>query len=207
MQGSEANRAIDMEGAYLFDDGVFVIWNWRWLEPTNDEQIGSESLDGDKDDSETECDPEVGEDIRDGEEDSRLESDEHVTYTEVFKCIGASRDPNCQEVLASASQQLKKGNVEVQLRLEPENPFDSRAVEFVCKVDNQWKRIGYVVREALDAVHDAMNKKTITSVEFGWVKYLLHWSRSGPGWYAGISITKKGQWPAEVVRCSSTRKY
>ena len=45
--------------------------------------------------------------------------------SEVFKYIGASRDHNCQEVSALASQRLKKGSVEVQLRLEPTNPFDS----------------------------------------------------------------------------------
>ena len=138
-------------------------------------------MDSDKNDSETECDLDVGEETTEGEDNCRPESSkEDVTHTKVFKCIGASRDPNnCQEVLAlaSASQRLTQRSVEVQLRLEPTNPFHSRAVEFVCKVDNQWKRIGYVVREALDEVHDAMNKKIITSVEFGWVKYLLHWSR------------------------------
>lgn len=105
-----------------------------------------------------------------------------ITHTVVFKCIGASRDPACQQVLAMASQQLKQGkNVEVQLQMEPTNAFDSRAVQIVCKLNDKWERIGYVVREALDAVHDAINKNEICSVEFSWVKYLLHWSRSGPG--------------------------
>ena len=63
-----------MEGAYLLDDQVLVIWNWRWLEPNNDEQIGSESLDSDKNDSETKCDLDVGKETSEGEENCGPES-------------------------------------------------------------------------------------------------------------------------------------
>ena len=43
--------------------------------------------------------------------------------------------------------------MQVDLVPEPENPQDSKAIAFKCKVDGKWCVIGYVVREALDVVH------------------------------------------------------
>ena len=98
---------------------------------------------------------------------------------------------------------MKQGhNIEVCLKPEPTNPVDARAIAFSCELDGKWERIGYVVREALEAVHDAVSNNRILSVKFDWVKYIVHW-RSGMGWYAGIRIAKSGEWPLEVVRCSS----
>lgn len=45
---------------------------------------------------------------------------------------------------------------------------------------------------------------SIVGIQFDWIRFITHWSRSGPGWYCGIKITKKGDWPKEVVRCAST---
>ena len=110
-----------------------------------------------------------------------------------------------QEVLCIASRKLgKEDEVTVRIRPEPDNPVDSRAIAFECKVQDEWELIGYVVREAVESVHDALHHKVITDVKFNWIKYIIHWSRSGPGWYAGITITKQGKWPQDAVRCSST---
>ena len=49
-----------------------------------------------------------------------------------------------------------------------------------------------IVREALDPVHVAIQNRHIISVKFLWVSYLVSWSRSGPGYYAGISLSKEG---------------
>ena len=54
--------------------------------------------------------------------------------------------------------------------------------------DQQWYRIGYVVREIVDA----MASNVISEVSFGWVKYRIDFKRSGPGFYAAIDITRKG---------------
>ena len=59
-------------------------------------------------------------------------------------------------------------------------------------VDDEWLRIGYVVREALD-VHHAMETSSIIDVKFTWAKYLIIWMKSGPGYYAGINITRYGE--------------
>lgn len=57
----------------------------------------------------------------------------------------------------------------------------------------------YIVREALDAVHNALEKKLIIDISIDWIKYIVHWSRSSPGWYAGVKIIKQGKWPKEAI--------
>ena len=59
-------------------------------------------------------------------------------------------------------------------------------------MNDDWHRIGYIVCEALDTVHDVLNNNLITGVNFAWAKYMLSWTRSGPGYYAGINIAKFG---------------
>jgi len=84
---------------------------------------------------------------------------------------------------------LLKENLKVQVKLQPEpdNRYDSKAIAFLCKIDESgWVRIGYVVREVLDEVHEAINKKKILNVSFDWIKYTVHFK--SPGWYAGIRI-------------------
>ena len=45
------------------------------------------------------------------------------------------------------------------LRKEPKNPKDSRAIAFDCKLKNDWELIGYVAKEALNSVHEAIDSK------------------------------------------------
>ena len=85
------------------------------------------------------------------------------------------------------------------MRPEPNNPYDSKLVLFECELEHEWRA---VVRDA--AVHDALNKKQITEVQFDWVKYIVHFKRSRPGWYAGIKIIKQGKWSKEVIQCATT---
>ena len=75
------------------------------------------------------------------------------------------------------------------------------SIAFKCWIDNDWHRIGYVVREALDSVHDPQDSGNIIEVKLSWVKYLMIWMRSGPGY----NITRVGQWSTEVHHCASTR--
>ena len=88
---------------------------------------------------------------------------------------------------------------------EPDNTFDSQAIEFKCWLDDQWHRIRYVVHKALNDVHEAMILRIITNVKFAWAKFCITWAKSGPGYYAGIAITKQGQWCAKVHQSASTR--
>lgn len=107
-------------------------------------------------------------------------------------------------LLALASRKLKDNSkVEVKLQPEPDNKYDARAIAFMCKIDDSsWERIGYVVREVLDEVHEAINKKKILNVSFDWIKYTVHFR--SPGWYAGIRIQRNGEWSLGVLRSRAT---
>lgn len=53
--------------------------------------------------------------------------------------------------------------------------------------------IGYVASEALEAVYYAIRENSIIEVRFEWVKYIVYFKNQG--WYAGIIIKKKYEWP------------
>lgn len=88
---------------------------------------------------------------------------------------------------------------------EKDNPYDSNAIAFKCFLDEEWHRIGYVVKEAVNAVHSSLASRKIAQVTFAWTKYLVTWTRSGPGYFAGVNIALYGQWPKEICQCASTR--
>ena len=129
-----------------------------------------------------------------------------VTHTVTFKCIGSNHSSTSQATLKAITEHAgDTKQIPVMICPEPENPVDSEAIAFRARVSGKWHTIGYVVREALPHVHTALQGNKITSVAFSWVKYMVQWTRSGPGYYAGINVTVKGKWPQEVVRCASTR--
>ena len=123
-----------------------------------------------------------------------------ITHSVIFKCIGAHKEIHYQEILAAANRKLEKGTkVPVKLDPEPQNKYDNRAIAFVCQIDDtNWERIGYVVSEVLEEVHQAINNREILNVTFDWIKYIVHFK--SPGWYAGIRISRKGEWSQKVLR-------
>ena len=61
----------------------------------------------------------------------------------------------------------------------------------MCKsMEANWV-CGTVVRECLEEVHIAIDNGDILVVEFAWEKYLLQWTRSGPGFYGKRQWTHK----------------
>ena len=81
-----------------------------------------------------------------------------LKFTGTFKCIGTQHDMHAQNILSKVSQMLRNGQeVPVNVYPEPDNPYDANAIAFKCWVDDKWHRIRYVVREALDCVHDALH--------------------------------------------------
>ena len=121
-----------------------------------------------------------------------------------FKCMGATYDLNSQENLKKVKDLLVQGiDVPVKLVPEPENKFDAKAIAFHARTGDEWQRIGYVVGEALDHVHKAMQERNIIYVKFAWAKYIVTYSHSGPGYFAGIRIAISGEWPSVVVRHAS----
>lgn len=119
--------------------------------------------------------------------DAVSSSQQHVI---TFKCIGTTHDPNTQHILSEVSQCLEKGkSILVMIVPKSENQHDSEAIAFKCKVEGEWHRTGYIVKEAVDHVHLALEQEKITSIKFSWVKYL---------------VAINGRWPLEVCRCAST---
>lgn len=176
---------------------MFVLWNWTWLEDLRSSI--PESI----------CKPESN--SLSPEFDTTSDEDEEpnipkITHTVVFKCIGAHKEREYQETLALASQKLKENsNVQVKLQPEPHNRYNAKAIAFQCKIDDSsWVRIGYVVQEVLDEVHEAINKKKILNVRFDWIKYIVHFKSLG--WYAGIRIQRSGEWSLGVL-CSHATSY
>jgi hypothetical protein len=113
---------------------------------------------------------------------------------------------NAQETLSQVGKLLRNGEqVPVDIIPEPSNQYDSKAIYFSCKVNGKWSKIGYIVREALDDVHLAYKNRSILEVKVAWAQYLVSWTRSGPGFYAGIDITVKGRWSQNICKCASTR--
>ena len=199
-QESEFSLEISIDNLKLHPRGVFVIYEWEWE-------------DGDA------CEGalETSHDCSYSSLSSRLSSpyppphpiaitnEPTVTHSLIFKCIGAVRDKGQQEALERAYMARQTGEtVPVKIEPEPKNPYDSKAICFKCMV-GEWCRIGYIVREALDEVHEAIRYGHILCVNFAWVKFLLHWTRSGPGFYAGIYITRKGEWSDICIRSASTK--
>jgi len=74
---------------------------------------------------------------------------------------------------------------------------DVRAIAIMCNINHTWERIGYIVKEALDDVHAAIEEKKILNVQFDWIKYVMHFKK--PGWYARIMITRNGEWSQTVL--------
>ena len=172
---------------------------WKWDICTFSE---GEELDTSKEsDSES--------DEKDAESDTQTDEEAAtvpITHTVTFKYIGATKTDESRETLKAVSELLASGNhVPVDLFPEPQNPYDSRAIAFKALVKDDWHTIGYIVREATEYVHSAIAKNEITCVKFAWAKYLLSWSRCGPGYYCGADITVLGRWPDAVVRCASTK--
>ena len=62
----------------------------------------------------------------------------------------------------------------MKLQPEPDNQFDCKAIAIMTAVEDKWERIGYIVKEALDDVHEAINNNKILSVSFAWLKYIVY---------------------------------
>ena len=168
----------------LHRDGVFVIYEWKWTDETTHEyDTVSPSLT-----STPQSSPPLSPSLL-PIANAPVTSTPMVTHIVTFKCIGAVRDERKQRALQLAFEARKKGEVVgVKIEPEPRNPYDARAIAFLCMVEGSWQRIGYIVRELLEEVHAAISAHDILWVKFAWVNYLLQWTRSGPGFYAGTLL-------------------
>lgn len=199
-------RSVKIDNLSLPSEGVYILWKWQENETSFGDTEDEPSRSYDQDSLSQECEQDGLSQYTCDDESECDEKENAGTHTVTFKCIGASKCSNSQEILKLVNESLsRKCDVPVDIFPEPDNPFDSRAIAFKARIENKWHTIGYVVREATEAVHDVMSRKAIVNVKFAWAKYLILWSRSGPGYYAGIDITTQGRWPPVVVKSASTQ--
>jgi len=172
------------------------MWDWIWLDGDSSDDSTNTSDVEDNADKSDDCDD------NDTTGTAGI-SVSAITHSVIFKCIDVLKEDRYQEVLALANKSRNEGvDVPVKLEKEPDNPADARAIAFMCHADNAWERIGYIVKEALDDVHQAIDEQKILSVKFDWVKFMkLH---KKAGWYTGINITRNGEWSQSVMHSRST---
>ena len=191
---------MNTSGMMLVPQGVLVIWEWDWLGDGSSDSSSEDEAHG-------HYNPYMKSDSETADSDTELTPFTLPSQTHVvtFKCMGTTYSLHAQETLKEASRLLRQGvNVQVKMVPEPKNQFDAKAIAFHCQIDDEWHRIGYVVRETLEHVHKAISQNRIIYVKFSWAKYLVIWMQSGPGYYAGINIAINGEWPSVVVRHAST---
>jgi len=174
---------------------------WEWEEPHN-----NDDMDAVTHVSETSFDSHHSEPHTDSDSDATQCSPVKQS-TVTFKCIGCQHSASSQNALGKVSELLDEGeSVPVNIFHEKDNPYDSKAIAFKCWLDNEWIRIGYIVKEARDAVHKAKEDGLIGQISFKWAKFMSNLGKySVPAFYAGIYITKYGTWEAAVHRCASIR--
>ena len=200
LQEKEFSQSLRVSTLSFSKQQVFIIWKWTWEDEHAMETSSSSDVSSNPDELE---EPSSEPTVSSSEDTPELETNK-IKHSVVFKCVGVKKEKYIEKVLISTSRKLDNGeHVPVRIRPEPDNPVDARAIAFECNVSNKWQRIGYVVQEAVEAVHYALEKNVITEVKFDWIKYIVHWYRSGAGWYTGITITKQGKWQP-VVRSAST---
>lgn len=185
-QVSEFSTAINTNGLVFPSMGVYIIWKWDC--PISRGDILSPEKETHSSDYDS-----------DPEDVAAL-----AEYSLVFKCIGSTKDQRYQHAL-KAARDCGHYSVPVRLVHETNNPHDARALAFACQIEGIPYTIGYVVSELLEEVHTAINNNNIISVKFSWIRYITDWTKSGPGFYAGVEITKKGPWSQTATRSSSTR--
>lgn len=194
------------EGLKLPRDGtgIMIVWEFEW---TTDESTTTESED---DDTHSSCEQYNSQLHSESETSDEAELDNQPllpsqTHTVTFKYIGCTHSNEAQMTLSKVVKIMHDGGtVPVRIQPEPDNQYDSKAITFQCYVDGKWAKIGYV-KECLEQVHKGLRDKKILSVKLAWAKYLICWSYSGPGYYAGIDISISGEWDRVVIRHQSTR--
>ena len=171
------------------DEGVYLVWKWEWASTNETLEL---------------FDTEVTE-VSQQDDREVQNTNSSILDTVRFKVIGATRDKNYQHTLEIANEMMRSGkDVYFSLNKEPQNPVDSRAIAFICYVEGEWQRVGYVVRELLDEVHEAMSTNSIRDIKLAWVKFRIDFQASGPGFYAAVDITRIGRWSTTAYASAST---
>ena len=136
------------------------MWKWAWED--------TPSSSGPSSNTDSESSPQCEEENESDEGESVDPIKSVTNHTVIFKVMGTVKEKRYEQVLEKVASLLDEGkSIPVRVRPEPDNPYDSKALLFECELEHQWRPIGYVVRDAIDAVHDALNKKSLKSSSVG----------------------------------------
>ena len=130
--------------------GVTVLWDWEW---THD-QDGDGDISGEGDpESQEQNNPYLHSDVE-SDRDSQSEDEFSIpTQTHTVK-FSSTHDINGQEVLFNSSK--LRDDVQTKLQPQPTPQYDSRAIAFLCYIDDKWQKVSYVVKEC---VHAALTER------------------------------------------------
>ena len=195
-----------------FQDYVPVIWKWVLTGNSGNGDNSDSDSDGYDNDTPTvvndgdvdhrDTDNDDHDDASSDHDDTSSDHDDEVCSVN-FKCLGSTRQVAHQDALQAARDALlTRQPLHVRLEFEPENEIDANAICFEVCIDGNWKRIGYVARELTQYVRQAIDSGKIISVSAQWIRY-RYWPNSGFGFYAAVTVTKRGRWHYEVYRKSS----
>ena len=133
-QASEFSLCFKTDGLELVPQGVLIVWEWEWLDTYGSPEPSSSP---EEDNFRCHYNPYISSDTEsEAESEFVLPSQTHIV---TFKCIGTTHHMDAQEALRKVSTLLQEEKeVPVKLFSEPENQYDSKAIAFKCKVDDNW---------------------------------------------------------------------
>lgn len=165
-----------------------------------------ENAESDDQNAESDDQNEDNEFNEDNEDDYGDEEDHDDDNTELFslnlKCRGCTFGEN--QVVLSTCRKLGRdmGKLEVRLSFEHDNPVDKNAIAFQVKLNDEWKRIGYVGVAHIPRVREAIEENKIDGISLSSI--LLKSLPSGKTYYTCFcNILKIGKWS----RLSTTNAY
>lgn len=174
---------------------VLVIWEWEWFseefESSSDERTDVTVI------------PETPPPEREISDDAISEALVSPSiHTAMFNCIGCTREVE-YHVFHNFAPWEKLWNQTYARTWQP--IWLHNTIAFVCRVDEKWQKIGYAIKEVLGDLHNAIESNTIIDVSIEWIKYkyVIYWQTLG--WYAGINITRKGEWSNTFLHSQSIR--
>lgn len=117
---------------------VFVIWRWTWKEQSDTSGSDSEKSSAGEDSHQRDAPAVNTSSSNPDSSDSDDDAIPPITHSVVFKCIGSLKELRYQEILPVVAKKIKQGEtVPVRIQKEPDNPVDSRAIAFECRLNDR----------------------------------------------------------------------
>ena len=138
---------------------------------------------------------EEGSDTSHDEVSKETQVDEAAQFTEYFALKGSSYHEDCQKALRKRKElQFQKENINLRVTPEPTNIRDKNAVIVEAYINNDWYRIGYILKENLRKVFVAVRNSEIQKVEFKFIGFMFGPDLNDWLYHPRVLISKIGHW-------------